>query len=241
MLIYYPSSVFIRNKYFRWYRSIVENSVERNRNEKYTENHHILPGSIFPEFSDLSKHKWNNAKLTFREHFIAHRLLTKCMIQIYHQMQMVSAIIWFSGNDKINSRQFYIVRKSARLANILRWQDLEYKKSHSLKMKEVSNKPEVRKNKSIAAMKLYEDPNFRRMKIDSLNKPEVKAKIRQKAKEQWRDPQFLAENTFHCDICDRNIRGKTQWKQHLSSKKHGEELRSRSCDPVFEEHLSVLQ
>lgn len=39
------------------------------------EKHHILPRSLFPQFSKFTKYKWNMAILTPREHFIAHVIL----------------------------------------------------------------------------------------------------------------------------------------------------------------------
>lgn len=51
--------------------------TSRSTTESYVERHHICPKSMFPEFSDLRKHKWNCAKLSAREHFIAHWMLAK--------------------------------------------------------------------------------------------------------------------------------------------------------------------
>ena len=41
--------------------------------------HHILPQSLFPEFKDLKKHKFNCKILSFRAHFIAHYILSKAI------------------------------------------------------------------------------------------------------------------------------------------------------------------
>lgn len=43
----------------------------------YIERHHICPKAFFPEYADLRSHKWNCAKLTARQHFIAHWMLAK--------------------------------------------------------------------------------------------------------------------------------------------------------------------
>lgn len=40
-----------------------------------TQNHHILPSAVFPEFKQLSKNIWNKAVLTNSDHYIAHALL----------------------------------------------------------------------------------------------------------------------------------------------------------------------
>jgi hypothetical protein len=63
--------VFITNKYSLWYFELIKRAQGRAI-EAYTERHHILPksmgGSNAPE---------NLVRLTFKEHFIAHWLLTK--------------------------------------------------------------------------------------------------------------------------------------------------------------------
>jgi hypothetical protein len=65
---------FIDNKYYRWYRGIVVKAQGRVLEEgTYIEKHHILPkcmgGVNTPE---------NLVRLTAREHYICHLILTKC-------------------------------------------------------------------------------------------------------------------------------------------------------------------
>lgn len=43
----------------------------------YIENHHICPKAYFPEYEDLKVNPWNRAKLSARQHFIAHWMLAK--------------------------------------------------------------------------------------------------------------------------------------------------------------------
>lgn len=65
--------MFINNKYYKWY---VELTSKQDRVlEGYVEKHHIIPKSMGG--SDSSE---NLVKLTAREHFIAHLLLTKFTI-----------------------------------------------------------------------------------------------------------------------------------------------------------------
>lgn len=47
---------------------------------EYTEKHHICPKSkdMFPEYKNLKQHSWNECKLTYRQHIIAHLILYKC-------------------------------------------------------------------------------------------------------------------------------------------------------------------
>jgi hypothetical protein len=63
------------NKYYTWYSNICQRALLRNLpTSTYTEKHHILPKSLYPEYS---KNKDNLVKLTAREHFLCHWLLTK--------------------------------------------------------------------------------------------------------------------------------------------------------------------
>jgi hypothetical protein len=77
------------SKYFTWYKSICQRAKSRVLpNDIYTEVHHILPKSIFPEFK---KDQENLVKLTAREHFICHWLLTKFIDdqKIVYALQMM--------------------------------------------------------------------------------------------------------------------------------------------------------
>lgn len=66
------------SKYIKMYVAIIQNRINTNHNETYSERHHILPrctATIF-ETSDI-KSRNNIVKLTAREHYICHKLLTK--------------------------------------------------------------------------------------------------------------------------------------------------------------------
>lgn len=70
-----PSEHYLQ-RYLRFMNSILKSRP--NRKTKFeTELHHILPKSLFPEYSNLKKNSWNKIHLTYREHFIAHWLLYK--------------------------------------------------------------------------------------------------------------------------------------------------------------------
>jgi len=72
-------------KYLRWYLNIIfKAKTEKRKKLKkdnplyiYYENHHILPRSIFPEYSVLKLNPWNGVLLSAKEHFICHALLWK--------------------------------------------------------------------------------------------------------------------------------------------------------------------
>lgn len=77
--------MFILNKYHTWYYNIINRAKSRELPVTfYTEKHHIVPKSFFKEYD--AKHGWidgnansteNIIKLTAKEHYICHLLLTK--------------------------------------------------------------------------------------------------------------------------------------------------------------------
>lgn len=65
--------MFVNNKYLSWYISIIASAQSRELpSSVYVERHHIIPKSLGG--LDIS---WNIVKLTGKEHFIVHKLLTK--------------------------------------------------------------------------------------------------------------------------------------------------------------------
>lgn len=102
--------MFIENKYTIWYYKII--SVARSRTvDGYIERHHIIPKSMGGDNSST-----NLVKLTAREHFICHRLLTK-MVSGIQKRKMLQAVWCFtrSSNNQsrhiINSRTYEIIRE----------------------------------------------------------------------------------------------------------------------------------
>jgi hypothetical protein len=65
------TSIFINNKYTRTYYTIIERAKSRTISG-YTEKHHVIPKCLGGRNT-----KDNLAALTAKEHFVAHRLLTK--------------------------------------------------------------------------------------------------------------------------------------------------------------------
>jgi len=66
--------MFKESKYKRWYFLIIEKASSQLRSKKndYYESHHIIPKSLGGEEASHNK-----VLLTFKEHFICHRLLVK--------------------------------------------------------------------------------------------------------------------------------------------------------------------
>ena len=101
----------LTNKYSKWYFNIVVNASKLNR-DGYVEKHHIIPKSLGGS-NDLT----NLVKLSPREHFICHRLLTKMTegIQKRKMLWAMHKIIYQVNQHQIryvpNSRTFEHFRK----------------------------------------------------------------------------------------------------------------------------------
>lgn len=100
--------MFNNSKYTRWYYNIINNAITNTR-EGYTEKHHIIPKSL-----GGSNDKTNIVKLTAREHFICHMLLTKMVITGKDKMAYAA---WQLGRSlylkdiKISSKTYQVLKE----------------------------------------------------------------------------------------------------------------------------------
>ena len=85
--------MFLDNKYTTTYNAIVERARDREVNG-YVERHHIIPKSLGGSNDDS-----NLVKLTAREHYICHLLLTK-MLTGKAKGKMVYAVMYLSCSHK---------------------------------------------------------------------------------------------------------------------------------------------
>lgn len=84
--------IFIDNKYTNWYNSLINKAKDRTITG-YTEKHHIIPSSL-----GGTNDNTNLVKLTAREHFVCHLLLTK-MVDGDFKKKMTYAV-WLMCNVK---------------------------------------------------------------------------------------------------------------------------------------------
>ena len=104
--------MYLKNKYTKWYFSIIENSKFRILPVNTSiEKHHILPKSLGGDNS-----KFNIANLTPREHFVCHFLLTKMTTGV-NKAKMVNAALRLSNDKKgrcVNSKIYEIIKNERR-------------------------------------------------------------------------------------------------------------------------------
>ena len=95
------------NKYKIWYNNLIQKSKNRNING-YTEMHHIVPKSLGGTDDEN-----NLVKLTAREHFIAHLLLTKITEGQDKQRMFIAAFNMVNMNNiKVNSRVYQMLKEN---------------------------------------------------------------------------------------------------------------------------------
>ena len=147
---------FVDNKYTKWYMEIVSQEC----NDEYTEKHHILPKSLFPEYKNSS---WNIVKLSARKHFISHMLLFRMFkfnTKEYGSMLKASQMMGrhSTNNRYMNSRLYEVakIKCSNYLSENQRWSE-EHKQriSNTLKLKGIIRGPMSveHKEKMIASKK----------------------------------------------------------------------------------------
>lgn len=118
--------------YKRIYFEIILNRVNNPLQEDvYGQKHHVLPKSLYPQYA---KTKANIVKLTYREHYICHWLLTKIkpcrqMINAFWRMNCCKKDLYFNSYAYSKIRQNFIdLKKGSHLS-----QDTKEKMSKSLK------------------------------------------------------------------------------------------------------------
>ena len=126
--------IFINNKYTTWYNSLINTAKDRII-FGYTEKHHIIPSSL-----GGTNDNNNLVKLTAREHFICHLLLTK-MTMGNARYKMNFALHMLSNANNIgdgryipSSRMYDLARRLYKEALDNYWTD-EKRKEHADKIR----------------------------------------------------------------------------------------------------------
>ena len=103
------SSNGIYHRYAIRYINFIK-SRPKNRNLEYSEQHHILPKSIFPEYQFNSE---NLILLTAKEHYIAHHLLYKAFPKSYSMLHAFWGMC--NGWQDSNTQDRFIPKNTSRI------------------------------------------------------------------------------------------------------------------------------
>jgi len=190
-MINWPDEIkFVKNKYSKWYNSLIQKAQQRETLSGYKENHHIVPRSL-----GGSNDNSNIVSLTAREHYIAHALLWKMNFEGKYGHKMVFALAVFINKVRtskvkknfdyaVNSRIYESFRKHqaeiSKITNTGKGNPF-YEKTHS----EAARKVIGEKSKLKEFKKGPEHPMWGRSPS-----PEARAKSSASMKEKWKDPEW---------------------------------------------------
>lgn len=101
-------NIFIQNKYYNWYYSIIENAKSQsriklpktNQNYVYYESHHIIPRCV-----GGTNDKTNLVLLTAREHFICHFLLIRMVNRNTEEYKKLFYAVFIMSKDKFHHKR----------------------------------------------------------------------------------------------------------------------------------------
>lgn len=102
--------MLVNNKYKYWYLRLILGASRRSIPDGYVEKHHMIP-----RFLGGGDSKENLVSLTFREHFVAHWLLTKCTEGhvFYKACHALVSMGRHSPGRRVTSWQYARARKAA--------------------------------------------------------------------------------------------------------------------------------
>lgn len=195
--------MFLDNKYSKHYFSIVKNAKSRVQDfSLYYEKHHIIPKSL-----GGNNLKENLVKLTAREHFICHLLLTKMTIgkergKMIFAFRMLNANNRFQFREKISNSRFYEKLKHDY--------SVEMSKIHSNKTPWNKGKTQTKEHnekisKSLKGLKRTEEQNKRNSESKKGRKPSFlnrkhTEETKKKLAEYSKGPQPITE----CPHCGKS-------------------------------------
>jgi hypothetical protein len=178
----YSTMPFLDSKYTNWYNSIINRAKNRVLPDGcYTESHHIIPKSL-----GGNNRKDNIVKLTAREHFVCHWLLTKMVSGKKEKYQMWNAFscMLYRENPaqvryKVSSRVF----KTIKLAGAKIKKEKMAGKNNPMYGKRGSAHPAFGKKRSEEQLKNYSEAHVglkrsleSRLKQSQTNKGKPKSK-----------------------------------------------------------------
>jgi hypothetical protein len=203
-------SLFLSNKYTNWYYKIVTN---RRANPlligEYGEKHHIVPRSL----GGLDDYQ-NLVRLSAKEHFICHVLLTK-MTHGNSLYKMKTALIAMSNlqsryHKRFNSNLFEKAKKG-----------LVFSEEHKQKL-------------SIAAIKQFSDPLQRQKASDSAKaRPPTALSTKTKMKQSSKNRILTPELRQKFNTATENWTGRTHTAESLAKMKlsHAKRVEKQKLNP----------
>lgn len=174
----------LQNKYTKWYYELIE-TRRHNVKTNYTECHHIVPRSL-----GGSDNADNLVHLTYREHFIAHLLLSKMFTGV-SKIKMSFAARQMLGTYCPNSKIYEIVKRNANTASKELWTDVEWASKIIAERKNRLADPEVRSKMSEIMLDVWQRPEYKekhKASMQQIQTEELSNQKSEKMKAVWKDP-----------------------------------------------------
>lgn len=208
-------------KYYRWYDDLMKRARGRQLDD-YCERHHIQPRAL-----GGNNDKSNIVKLTYREHFLAHWLLTKftegeCRLKMQFALaQMTNAV----GQRIISGWQYEIAKRARHDSLSASW-DEERRINHSAKTTGRKNS-----QKAIANIKASRTKDVRArisLALTGRKRPEFSEKMKGR------------KHTLEfCAKISATLKGYTQTAEHIANVNSAREKRSAEIKAMINAKISA--
>ena len=201
-------SPFLQNKYTKWYFSLVQKRRIESPTEGYYERHHVIPRACGGGNSTD-----NIVKLTAKEHFIAHLLLTKAVggRHAFAMKKALSGMANWKNKRKLTSIQYGKVR--AAVAETSRGRKMPEDAKEAIRRSKLgennsfygkSHGDDTRKRISEGLKRRYElDPTFkaRVSPLGQIRTKETRLRMSASNKERYANPDYW----ITCESCNVTI------------------------------------
>lgn len=235
--------MFIQNKYHKWYMAIIEVAKQRTDELDYSELHHIIPRSLGGLDND-----YNLVRLTAREHFICHFLLTKFTTgQNYHKMVYACQGMRRARNYQnryINSRLYEIVKREGARIQSERFLGKKLSEEHKANISagqkgRISSSETIEKRRlANTGLKRTEEQKLRmsqkQKELSRLVTPEQRAERAAKASAKLKGKNKGPKSNEHRAKLSEALIGKTKGVAK------SEETKQKMSKPKSEEHKKAM-
>lgn len=205
--------MFLDNKYTKWYYAIVIDAKIKKLDKKFSEKHHIIPRCL-----GGSNELENIVRLSYKQHFICHLLLTK-MTEGDARSKMLYTMWLFRGKTKkqIARAQFDVQKISSRWFQYFKRLRKELGVSTETRLKMSKGMMGKNKNKTASIetkKKMSEAAKYR------ITSKETKNKISLRVSNEWK-------NGIRSNVGKQRVetRLKNGWTPPMTGRKHSVETK----------------
>lgn len=214
-----PNNTFYIKRYVKFISTIQESEEG--------EEHHILPKSLFPEYSDFRLYPENKKKLSYKAHYIAHLILWKALggkMAHAFQMMTVGRTVKVKNSNLYNRLRLELKElRSSRMNKNNPWTKQTIKEKIKETYGGLGNGSSVIREKQNKTLQEKYGVN------NSFQIPEVVQKTRQSTIERNKDPEY---RNLQSERIKKSLKTIDRTKENNSffGKTHSEESRKKISD-----------